>query len=179
MPKCTACDAEVGSAKFCPECGAPARSGGGTPLVDPAPAAAEGGGGDERVLFEGRRSMVPSLGALLIIVLTVGLALIVYWIRSLGRHYKITSRRVVIEHGVFSKRMEQIDLYRIIDYVVERPFGQRMLGTGNLVIQSADRTTPEVHVDEIRADVKELYEQLRRATETEKQRRGVRLVDME
>ena len=63
--------------------------------------------------------------------------------------------------------------------VVERPFGQRMLGTGNLVVQSSDRTTPEIRVTEIRADVKELYEQLRRATETEKQRRGVRLVDME
>ena len=31
--------------------------------------------------------------------------------------------------------MEQLDLYRVVDYVVERPFGQRVMGTGNIILE--------------------------------------------
>jgi uncharacterized membrane protein YdbT with pleckstrin-like domain len=148
----------------------------------PAPAAApapSGEHGSEQTLFEGRPAAIASIGALALAILTVGLAAIWLWIRSLGKHYKITTERVVIETGVFSKKLEQVDLYRIQDYVADRPFGQRMLGTGNLVIKSADQTTPEVRIERIRTDVVALYEKLRKATEADKRRRGVRVVDYE
>ena len=131
----------------------------------------------ERVLFEGRPAVLPGVGALVVCVLTVGLAALYYWARSLGRHYRITTERIVVESGVLSKRTEQIDLYRITDYVVERPIGQRMMGTGNLLLEAMDRTTPHLQVTGIKTDVMALYEQLRVATEAEKRRRGVRVVD--
>lgn len=133
----------------------------------------------ERVLFEGRPAVIPGLGALLVCILTVGLAAIYFWLRSLGRHYRITNERIVIETGVFSKRTEQVDLYRITDYVVERPFGQRLLGTGNITLEAMDRTTPQFHIVAIKTDVMKLYEELRVATEAEKRRRGVRVVDFD
>jgi uncharacterized membrane protein YdbT with pleckstrin-like domain len=133
----------------------------------------------EEVLFEGHPALLPSVGALLIALLTVGLALIYFAIRRKGTHYKITNERVVIESGILSKRMDQIDIYRINDYVVERPFGQRLLGTGNLVISAMDRTTPELRINGLATDLVALYEKLRKATEIQKQRRGVRVVDYE
>jgi len=123
--------------------------------------------------------MVPSVGALLIAIVTLGLALIVFYFRARGRHYRITTQRVVVERGVLSKKLDQIDLYRINDYVVERPFGQRLLGTGNLIIEALDKTTPELRIDGLATDVVALYEALRKATESEKRHRGVRLVDFE
>lgn len=131
----------------------------------------------ERVLFEGRPAVVPGVGAAIVCVLTLGLAALYYWARSLGRHYRITNERIVVESGVLSKRTEQVDLYRITDYVVERPIGQRLLGTGNLLLEAMDRTTPHLHITGIKTDVMALYEQLRVATEHEKRRRGVRVVD--
>ena len=80
---------------------------------------------------------------------------------------------------MFGKRLDQIDLYRIADYVVERPFAQRLLGTGNLVLEALDKTTPELRLEGLKTDVVALYEKLRVATEAEKRRRGVRLVDYE
>ncbi len=139
----------------------------------------EGAEPQERVLFEGRPAVVPSAGALLACVLTVGIAALFFWLRSLGRHYRITTERIVVESGVLSKRTEQIDLYRITDYVVERPFGQRLLGTGNIVLQAMDRTTPTLDIVGIKTDVMALYERLRSATEAEKRRRGVRVVDFD
>ncbi|MCS6797261.1 MAG: PH domain-containing protein [Myxococcota bacterium] len=133
---------------------------------------------DERVLFEGRPAAIATVGQLLLVIATVGLAWIALWLRSLARRYKITTERIVIETGLLSRRLEQIDLYRIEDYVVERPFGQRLLGTGNLVVRSGDRTSPQIRIERVRTDVVALYESLRRATEADKRRRGVRLMDV-
>jgi uncharacterized membrane protein YdbT with pleckstrin-like domain len=138
-----------------------------------------GSSGEEEVLVVGHPSVVPNLGTLLLTILTLGLFAIYAWAKSSGTSYRITTQRIVVEHGVFSKRMEQIDLYRVVDYVVDRPFGQRILGTGNIVLEAMDKTTPELRITGIRTDVLALYERLRYATEAEKRRRGVRLLDVE
>lgn len=138
-----------------------------------------GASGGEELLFSGRPALVQGIGGLLLAILTVGLSLIVAWVKTRGVHYKITSQRVVIEHGIFSKRLEQLDLYRVVDYVVDRPFGQRIMGTGNIVLEALDKTTPEIRISGIKTDVVALYERLRFATEQEKKRRGVRMLDVE
>lgn len=134
---------------------------------------------EEVVFFEGGPAVLPGLGSWVLAVLTLGLYALVAWVGAKAVHYKITSQRVVIEHGLFSKRMEQVDLYRVVDYVVDRPFGQRVIGTGNLILEAMDKTTPELKMSGLPTDVVRLYEELRRATEQEKRKRGVRLMDVE
>lgn len=129
------------------------------------------------MLFEGNPALLPSILHWIIAILTLGLALLVYLARSRSTHYRITTQRVVVESGLLNKRLDQTDLYRIHDYVVERPLGQRLVGTGNLVLQTVDRTTPAVRLLGLHTDVVALYERLRKATEAEKQRRGVRVLD--
>ena len=133
----------------------------------------------EEVLFEGRAALVPSFSTLLAAILTLGLWLLVRWFKTMGCTYRITTRRIVVETGVLSKKLEQIDLYRVADYTVERPFGQRIMGTGNLLLKTFDKTTPELNVMAIKTDVVKLYEAVRAATEADKARRGVRMVDYE
>ncbi len=149
------------------------------PTKKPAEGLMPGTTGAEELLFQGRPAALPTVGALVLAIVTVGIWAFIAWLRAKGTLYKITSQRVVIERGMFSKRMEQIDLYRVVDYVVERPFGQRIMGTGNLVLEAMDKTTPEVRIDGIKTDVVALYERLRFATEQEKRRRGVRVMDIE
>jgi len=132
---------------------------------------------DEALLFEGHPALVPDLGSLLAAILTLGLWLLYAWAKSRATRYRITSQRVVVERGLLNKRLDQIDLYRIHDYVVERPLGQRMMGTGNLILSTQDRSTPAVALHGLSTDVVALYEQLRTATEAEKRRRGVRVLD--
>jgi uncharacterized membrane protein YdbT with pleckstrin-like domain len=133
----------------------------------------------ERTLFEGRPAVWIGVGDVLISVLTLGLGALYLWIRSRSAHYKLTTRRVIVERGLLSKQLEQIDNYRIKDYVVERPFGQRLLGTGNLLLHTMDQTTPSLRLIGLRTDVVALYEQLRTAAEAERERRNVRLLDNE
>lgn len=134
---------------------------------------------EERLLFEGRQAIWIGIGDVLISILTLGLAALYFWFRSLGAHYKVTTRRVMVDRGLFSKRLEQVDNYRIKDYVVERPFGQRLLGTGNLLLHTMDQTSPSVRLVGLKTDVVALYEQLRTAAELERSRRNVRLLDNE
>lgn len=131
----------------------------------------------EEPLFEGHPALVPDLGTLIAAILTLGLWLAYAWLRSRGTHYRVTTQRVVVESGLLNKRLDQIDLYRIHDYVVERPLGQRLLGTGNLLLATQDRSTPAIALRGLSTDVVALYERLRMATEVEKRRRGVRVLD--
>ena len=133
----------------------------------------------EEILFEGHVALIPSVGTLLVVIVTLGLWLVVRWAKTLGVSYRVTTRRIVVETGVLSKRLEQIDLYRIADYTVERPVGQRIMGTGNLLLRTFDKTSPELNLLHIKTDVVALYEQVRAATEADKTRRGVRMVDYE
>jgi len=145
-------------------------------------AALASGDGDhagETVLFEGRRALVPSVSVLLLAILTLGVWLLPRWWHRASKLYRVTTRRIVVETGVLSKRLEQIDLYRIADYTVDRPFLQRVMGTGNLLLKTFDKSTPELHLHDIKTDVVALYEKLRVATEAEKAKRGVRMIDYE
>jgi len=135
--------------------------------------------GPEETLFEGGPAPIASFGAALIVLLTLGLAAIYFWARSAGTSYKVTTRRVIVERGILSKRLEQVDAYRIKDYVVTRPLGQRLLGTGNLLLITMDPTTPAVELRDLKTDVVALYDKLRAAAESDRARRGVRIVDNE
>ncbi len=133
----------------------------------------------EQVLFEGQPALVHSLGALLLAIITLGIAVVFFYLKRGGVSYRITNQRLVIDKGIFSKKMEQLELYRIADFTVERPFGQRVLGTGNIRLNTFDKTTPIVELQGLKTDVVQLYETMRAAVETAKQQRGVRMVDYE
>lgn len=174
MTRCPACGATLvdPQARFCARCAAPI----GAPLAEGLLPGAAGG---EHVLFEGSPAALPTLGAWVLAVLTLGVYGLVAWARARATTIRVTSQRIVVEKGLFSKTLDQIDLYRVVDYRVERPLGQRLVGTGNLVLETLDKTTRELALRGLRTDVVALYERLRTATEAERARRRVRLMDVE
>lgn len=138
-----------------------------------------GASGAEELIFQGHPAAIRSIAGIFAAILTLGISVLVGWLKARGTHYRITSQRICVERGIFGKRMEQVDLYRVVDYVVDKPFGQRLVGTGNLVLETMDKTTPEIRIEGVRTDVTALYERLRFATEQEKKKRGVRVMDIE
>lgn len=133
----------------------------------------------EKVLFEGHPALVPSISKLLLSIVTLGIYLAYRYFQVKGTSYRITTRRLVLETGILSKKLEQVDLYRVTDYSVERPFTQRLMGTGNLILETVDRTTARVVIRDVKTDVVALYEAVRAATESDRARRGVKMVDYE
>lgn len=173
MATCPHCDAPLAEPNLalCPSCGA---SLGEPPRRKPAPVVEAPA---EVVLFDGNPAAVPGVLELALVLFTFGLALLWLIPKAKGTHYRITTHRVVVETGIVDKRLEQVDLFRVVDFVVELPLSQRLLGTGNLALECQDRTTKELRIDRIRTDVRALYEAVRKAAETERTRRGVRTFD--
>ncbi len=133
----------------------------------------------EETIYEGEPAVLPGLGALLLTIITLGFAYLVFYFRRGGIKYRITTQRIVVDSGIFSKKMDQIDLYRVNDFQVDRPFSQRVLGTGNIRITTFDKLNPEVVMHGVKGDVVVLYEKIRAASEAAKQARGVRVIDYE
>ncbi len=64
--------------------------------------------------------------------------------------YKLTEEKLLIETGFFSKKEEEIRLYRIMDLTLNRPFGQRIFGVGTIHCCTADKSTPEFDILKIK-----------------------------
>ncbi len=76
-------------------------------------------------------------------------------------HVKITSERVTITTGIFSKNFETIELYRGKDTGVRQGILQSMVGSGTMSLVSDDETAPAVWF--IVHSPREIQEKVRKA----------------
>ena len=128
----------------------------------------------EKTLFSGRPAALYSLGRWVLTLLTLGIAGLCYWIASLSTRFEITTQRVRIERGVFSKTRQDTEIYRIDDITLEQPFGMRVLGHAILFLRSTDRSTPEIRLYGV-PGLAALSEKLRECSLRERERRGVKV----
>ena len=56
--------------------------------------------------------------------------------------YTISNQRVMIERGILSKSLGEIDLRYVDDTQFFQSMSSRLLGIGNVTIVSSDKTTP-------------------------------------
>lgn len=98
------------------------------------------------------------------------------WLVLKNERIVLTSQRLRLSSGVFTKAHEDIELYRVKDWTVTEPFCQRMMGCGSLTALTSDRTAPEVALQWL-PGVKAFSESLRQAVEAVRERKRVREVD--
>ena len=70
------------------------------------------------------------------------IALLTAWIRLHSTMYRITNQRVLVEQGVFSKTVDEIDLRYIEDSTFTQSLVEGMLGIGSVTLMSSDKNTP-------------------------------------
>ena len=92
---------------------------------------------------------------------------------SLSTRYELTSQRLRITQGLFSRTMEEIDLVRVRDSKVTQNLGERSLNLGDIHLFTSDSSTPEFRLENVR-DPLEVREILRSAYLAEQKRRGLR-----
>lgn len=116
-------------------------------------------------------------------LILLGLLVPVLWILCafIGvkcNRYEITSERVKITTGLFSRKTNELELYRVRDYSVVEPFWLRIVGCGNIQLVTADRTTQQVVLRAV-PQAQSLKDQIRKHTEVMRQRRGVRDLEID
>lgn len=58
--------------------------------------------------------------------------------------FEINKEQATYKRGVFSKRINFLELYRIKDYFIHKPWYQRLIGTMTVIIKSSDKNIPEL-----------------------------------
>jgi membrane protein YdbS with pleckstrin-like domain len=105
--------------------------------------------------------------------LTLGVVLLlVVWIGVKSTSYRLTTQRLFVRRGWLGKHVNELELYRVKDVVMDQGGFQRLLGYGTVTVLSADDSTPEVDLARISSPgkVKELIRTEYRAA---RQREGV------
>lgn len=98
------------------------------------------------------------------------------WLDIRFHVYELSSQRLRITTGIFSKRTDDMELYRVKDITLVQPFFMRLFGLGNVVLDTSDRTTPVVTLHAVR-ESKALIDEIREAVEVMRQEKHVREVD--
>jgi len=128
----------------------------------------------EKEIFTGHPPIIFSATQYFWIIITFGIALIHFWYKSKTISYRITTQRITIEIGIINKTRETIELYRVDDFEVLLPLGQRLLGYGILKIKSSDRDHPDIILNGL-PDADKLYNQLRECALREREKRGIKV----
>ena len=86
--------------------------------------------------------------------------------------YTLTDDKLLVETGVFSRKEEEVRLYRILDVTLRRSFGERILGLGTIHVCADDSSTPEFDIKRVKKSrmVKDL---LSDCVEAERERKRV------
>ena len=126
----------------------------------------------EKTLFNGHPVAIYSAWQWIVVVLTLGIALIVYWLKSLSMTFEITSQRVRIERGLLSKDKDSIELFRIDHFDLHKPLGMRLAGYCLLHLRSSDSSFATVILYGI-PNLEQLADTLRECSLRERSRRRV------
>jgi uncharacterized membrane protein YdbT with pleckstrin-like domain len=126
----------------------------------------------EKTLFSGHPKVMYTFGQYVLAVCTLGIALLVYWLRSLGTTFTVTTQRVQIERGIFSKVKDNLELFRVDHFDVLKPFGMRLLGQCQVHLHSSDQGMSSVYLYGI-DDLETMADTLRDCSLRERARRRV------
>jgi len=126
----------------------------------------------ERELFTGNPAVIASLGQWAVVVITIGIAWLVYWVKSRSIVYTLTTQRIQIERGLLSTIRSSVELFRIDDFDIHRPFGMRVLGYSMLHLRSSDPDLATVIISGI-PNLEALADQLRECSLRERTRRKI------
>lgn len=87
--------------------------------------------------------------------------------------YSVNHKKIIIQSGFFTSYENEILLYRVLDVTLRRTLPQKIFGLGTVIIQSRDKTSPELEVTNIR-NAKLFMDTLSELVEEDKLRRNVR-----
>ena len=92
--------------------------------------------------------------------------------------YEISTERIKITTGIFSKQTNALELYRVKDYSLQEPFFYRFFHLGNIVILTSDHSTPKITMRAI-PSARQLMDDLRKYVELRRDLKKVREVDFD
>ena len=99
------------------------------------------------------------------------------FMRISSTRFVLTNERMKIRTGLFSRKFEDVELFRVKDYQLIQPLSLRFFGLSTIILFSSDRSTPLVKLYAIE-DGLVVRDKIRRCVNASRQRMGVREIDI-
>ncbi|MEY2484985.1 MAG: hypothetical protein QOH39_633 [Verrucomicrobiota bacterium] len=137
----------------------------------------------EEIVWRGTSSQWKNFGIFILcglfcwLIVPIFIALARY-LQIKNKVYELTTERLKISEGVFSKMTDTLELYRVKDLETRQPFLYRLAGIENVQLNTSDASTPFVFIDAVPCAVA-LGDKIRNQVEIIRQQKGVREVDIE
>jgi membrane protein YdbS with pleckstrin-like domain len=126
---------------------------------------------DNQILAIGGYRVLAGLGLATIVVLI----LIIKMIRLKMIYYEVTADRIEWERGIFDRKVDNLDMFRVIDLNMRRTVFDVILGIGTVALITTDKTDPEFVFEKVR-DCRLLYDVIKKASlEADKQNRVIHM----
>ncbi|MEM8954720.1 MAG: PH domain-containing protein [Verrucomicrobiota bacterium] len=153
---------------------------------------------DEPVIWRGSPSQLLNLKVFVLVglmLLGLGIGAIFFWpviflaVLPLGwvaweffvvrcRVFELTSQRLRLYEGVLSRRLDDVELYRVKDTAIEQPFWLRLFGLATVVVETSDRSHATIRIEAI-GDAMDVREEVRKNVERLRDQKRVREIDFE
>jgi len=105
------------------------------------------------------------------------LAFVLPWMVMRTTRYRITSYRIDFERGLFTKKIDTLELWHVEDIKFEQGLLDRMMNVGSITVMSNDRTNPKLELHGI-PDPRKIFDALKERVIAVKRQRGVIKMDM-
>lgn len=133
----------------------------------------------ETVIWKGTSSQVKNFWWFVACLLVIPIPWAIWnWLKVKSRVYTLTTERLLIESGVFNKKQDTLELYRVRDLQITEPFLLRLFGLQNIHLLATDLTTENLMLDYIPSALN-LRDQFRAQVEECRRRKGVREVGID
>ena len=137
----------------------------------------------EEIVWRGTSSQWKNFGVYLICGLFCWLIVpfffaLVYYLQTKNKVFELTTQRLKITSGVFSKVTETLELYRVKDIESRQPFFSRLVGIENVQMTTTDASSPLVLIEAVPSSVG-FADKLRNQVEAIRQQKRVREIDIE
>ena len=137
----------------------------------------------EEVVWRGSSSQWKNFGVYILSLLFCWLIVPIFialarYLQTKNKIYELTTERLKITEGVFSKVTDTLELYRVKDLETRQPFLYRLVGVENVQMNTSDTSSPFIFIQASPSAVG-LGDKIRNQVEIIRQQKGVREIDVE
>ena len=126
---------------------------------------------ENQVFSFGRYRIISGLGLATIVVLVLAIKMI----KLKMIYYEVTADRIEWGRGIFDRRVDNLDMFRVIDLNMRRSVFDVIFGIGSVKLITTDKTDPEFAFEKVR-HCRLLYDVIKKASlEADKQNRVIHM----
>ena len=78
-------------------------------------------------------------------------------------YYEVSTERIEFGRGIFDRKVDNLDMFRIVDMKLRRSILDCIVGVGTVMLTTTDKSHPEFAFEKVR-DARGLYDALKKAS---------------